>query len=176
LVRLWQEKRGEVEPEDLSGNLIVQLGVATEALNVQRHENTRAWAGWRPPWTGGSRGRGRCSRPSSCGLCVFGHAAVQGQMPAYPCCARRLTDGFERHWLSPGNVPGAFFRCTDLMLAARFRGKADVFLALWVIWPEQPLYRTAPAHLAGTARACPALLECVSIQMVLAPGSSRGCF
>ena len=33
LLRLWQEKRGEVEPEDLSGNLIVQLGVATEALN-----------------------------------------------------------------------------------------------------------------------------------------------
>jgi putative phage-type endonuclease len=36
LVRLWREKRGEVEPEDLSGNLIVQLGVATEELN-------RAW-------------------------------------------------------------------------------------------------------------------------------------
>jgi predicted phage-related endonuclease len=33
LVRLWREKRGEVEPEDLSGNLIVQLGVATEELN-----------------------------------------------------------------------------------------------------------------------------------------------
>ena len=33
LVRLWREKRGEAEPEDLSGNLIVQLGVATEALN-----------------------------------------------------------------------------------------------------------------------------------------------
>ncbi len=33
LLRLWQEKRGEVEPEDLSGNLIVQLGVATEELN-----------------------------------------------------------------------------------------------------------------------------------------------
>ena len=32
LVRLWQEKRGEVEPEDLSGNLIVQLGVVTEDL------------------------------------------------------------------------------------------------------------------------------------------------
>ena len=27
LLRLWQEKRGEVEPEDLSRNLIVQLGV-----------------------------------------------------------------------------------------------------------------------------------------------------
>src|SRR5271157_3447621 len=33
LVRLWQEKRGEVGPQDLSGNLIVQLGKATEDLN-----------------------------------------------------------------------------------------------------------------------------------------------
>jgi YqaJ-like viral recombinase domain len=36
LVRLWREKRGEAEPEDLSGNLVVQLGTATEELN-------RAW-------------------------------------------------------------------------------------------------------------------------------------
>src|SRR6266571_1246540 len=33
LVRLWREKRGETEPEDLSGNLIVQLGRVTEDLN-----------------------------------------------------------------------------------------------------------------------------------------------
>src|ERR1700758_2747606 len=33
LLRLCREKRGEVEPEDLSGNLIVQLGLATEKLN-----------------------------------------------------------------------------------------------------------------------------------------------
>jgi predicted phage-related endonuclease len=33
LLRLWREKRGEIEPEDVSGNLIVQLGVATEELN-----------------------------------------------------------------------------------------------------------------------------------------------
>src|SRR5215218_3953503 len=33
LLRLWREKRGEVEPEDFSGNLIVQLGLATEDLN-----------------------------------------------------------------------------------------------------------------------------------------------
>ena len=33
LLRLWQEKRGEIEPEDLSGNLVVQLGLATEDLN-----------------------------------------------------------------------------------------------------------------------------------------------
>jgi predicted phage-related endonuclease len=33
LLRLWRETRGEVEPEDLSGNLLVQLGVVTEDLN-----------------------------------------------------------------------------------------------------------------------------------------------
>jgi predicted phage-related endonuclease len=33
LLRLWREKRGEIEPEDLSRNLIVQLGRATEDLN-----------------------------------------------------------------------------------------------------------------------------------------------
>src|SRR6266550_4006281 len=38
LERLWREKRGEAEPEDLSGNLIVQLGVVTEPLNRQWFE------------------------------------------------------------------------------------------------------------------------------------------
>jgi predicted phage-related endonuclease len=38
LIRLWQEKRGEVGPEDLSGNLIVQLGLATEDLNRTCYE------------------------------------------------------------------------------------------------------------------------------------------
>jgi len=33
LLRLWREKRGEIEPEDLLGNLIVQLGLVTEGLN-----------------------------------------------------------------------------------------------------------------------------------------------
>jgi predicted phage-related endonuclease len=33
LLRLWREKRGEIDPEDLSGNLIVQVGLATEDLN-----------------------------------------------------------------------------------------------------------------------------------------------
>jgi predicted phage-related endonuclease len=36
LIHLWREKRGEAEPQDLSENLVVQLGAATEALN-------RAW-------------------------------------------------------------------------------------------------------------------------------------
>jgi hypothetical protein len=38
LVRLWHEKRGEAEPEDLSGNLLVQLGRATEELNRSWYE------------------------------------------------------------------------------------------------------------------------------------------
>jgi predicted phage-related endonuclease len=33
LLRLWREKRGEVQPEDLSNNLVVQLGAVTEELN-----------------------------------------------------------------------------------------------------------------------------------------------
>ena len=33
LRRLWQEKRGEVEPEDLTDDLVVQLGTVTEELN-----------------------------------------------------------------------------------------------------------------------------------------------
>ena len=37
LLRLWREKRGEIEPEDLSGNLIVQLGLVTEPLNRTRN-------------------------------------------------------------------------------------------------------------------------------------------
>src|SRR3954447_14818036 len=38
LLRLWREKRGEVEAEDLSGNLIVQLGTVTEELNRDWYE------------------------------------------------------------------------------------------------------------------------------------------
>ena len=38
LLRLWREKRGEVEPADFSANLVVQLGVATEALNRSWYE------------------------------------------------------------------------------------------------------------------------------------------
>jgi predicted phage-related endonuclease len=47
LIRLWREKRGEAEPEDLSGNLIVQLGIATEALNRHWYErNTGQSVEW----------------------------------------------------------------------------------------------------------------------------------
>src|SRR6516164_4744623 len=38
LIRLWREKRGEAEPEDLSGDLLVQLGAVTEQLNRHWYE------------------------------------------------------------------------------------------------------------------------------------------
>jgi hypothetical protein len=38
LLRLWKEKRGEVEPEDLSADLLVQLGTVTEHLNRHWYE------------------------------------------------------------------------------------------------------------------------------------------
>jgi len=44
LERLWREKRGDIEPEDLSGNLIVQLGLVTEPLNRQWYERNTGLA------------------------------------------------------------------------------------------------------------------------------------
>jgi predicted phage-related endonuclease len=38
LLRLWHEKRGEIEPEDFSNNLVVQLGLSTEDLNRHWYE------------------------------------------------------------------------------------------------------------------------------------------
>lgn len=38
LIRLWREKRGELEPQDFSKNLIVQLGNVTEDLNRSWYE------------------------------------------------------------------------------------------------------------------------------------------
>ena len=80
LIRLWKEKRGEVEPDDLSGNLIVQLGVATEALNRSWYErntgrvvsDVQRWVQhpvkrWMAATIDGMvRVSTRCSRPSSC--------------------------------------------------------------------------------------------------------------
>jgi predicted phage-related endonuclease len=44
VVRLWREKRGEIEPEDLSDNLIVQLGSVTEDLNRRWFERNTGQA------------------------------------------------------------------------------------------------------------------------------------
>ena len=44
LVRLWREKRGEAQPEDLSNSLIVQLGIVTEDLNRRWYERSAGHA------------------------------------------------------------------------------------------------------------------------------------
>jgi predicted phage-related endonuclease len=46
LLRLWQEKRGEIVNLDLSGVLIVQLGLVTEDLNRRWYE-LRVVSTWR---------------------------------------------------------------------------------------------------------------------------------
>ena len=52
LLRLWREKRGEAEPEDLSGNLIVQLGSVTEELNRHWYERNTGQVVTRGPTAG----------------------------------------------------------------------------------------------------------------------------
>src|SRR5262245_34167205 len=80
IVRLWREKRGEAEPKDLSGNLVVQLGTATEELNrtgtsaiqvaaSQRSKvasSTPRSPGWWRPWTVSWKKLEPSSRPNSC--------------------------------------------------------------------------------------------------------------
>ena len=44
LIRLWREKRGEAQPENLSDNLIVQLGTVTEDLNRRWYERNTGHA------------------------------------------------------------------------------------------------------------------------------------
>jgi predicted phage-related endonuclease len=44
LLRRWKEKRGEIEPEDLSGDLLVQLGTVTEHLNRHWYEKNSGHA------------------------------------------------------------------------------------------------------------------------------------
>jgi predicted phage-related endonuclease len=57
LIRLWREKRGEIKPEDLSTNLVVQFGVVTEELNRR----------WFERQTGCRLGSVSCATPSSTG-------------------------------------------------------------------------------------------------------------
>src|SRR3974390_1499878 len=45
LIRLWREKRIEIGPEDLSGNLILQPGVATKPHNRHSYERNPGQTG-----------------------------------------------------------------------------------------------------------------------------------
>ena len=45
LLRLWRVKRGDAEPEDPSGDLLVQLGTVTEPLNRLGYEKNAEQVG-----------------------------------------------------------------------------------------------------------------------------------
>ena len=45
LLRLWREKRGDVELEDLSGDLLVQLDTVTRQLNRRCYEKNTEQVG-----------------------------------------------------------------------------------------------------------------------------------
>src|SRR5262245_43305035 len=80
LIQLWREKRGEAQPDDLSGNLIVHLGSVTEDLNrawYERNTGRRVIAAQRRvkhsiiPYMAATldgviEGANAISRPSSC--------------------------------------------------------------------------------------------------------------
>ena len=80
LIRLWREKRGEVEPEAspaiswFSSDLPPRSSTAAGTRPIpgrwsptsRRECVTRRCAGWRPLWMDGLTAAMRCSRPSSC--------------------------------------------------------------------------------------------------------------
>ena len=101
LLPLWHEKRGELEPKDLSGNLVVQLGAVTEDLNRRWYETNTgqviidiqaanppsgaALDGGHALWTGSGQ-RGRVRGQIHAALVVLGrngggeiHAATAAQ-------------------------------------------------------------------------------------------------
>ena len=79
ILQLWREKRGELEPEDLSGTLPVMLGCWTEAFNRQWYERLsgervssggvsvicQRYLGAAARSTGSSKARARSGRPST---------------------------------------------------------------------------------------------------------------
>src|SRR5262249_48026369 len=83
LQRLWQEKRGEAEPDDLSGNLLVQLGLATEPLIG----------------SGTSARPARVSRTSKAGFATPGSAGGERRLMA---SSRAPAQSLKRNLCCPG--------------------------------------------------------------------------
>ena len=69
LLRLWREKRGEVEPEDLSDNLIVQLGCGDRRPQPSLVRAKHRAGGYRRPEAG----------PASLGPLAGGNPRRQGR-------------------------------------------------------------------------------------------------
>ena len=104
LIRLWREKRGEAEPEDLSGNLIVQLGTATEELNRALVRAQHRADGRRCPASGEALGHsldGRHPRRDRGG----DRGGVRGQVHA-ALVVRRAGGGRKAHGPGPAQYVG----------------------------------------------------------------------
>src|SRR5262249_46739571 len=153
LIRLWREKRGEIEPGDLSGNLIVQLGIVTEPLNrpwferktgraitdVQKriqHPVVR-WIGGDPRW--GGRGNG-CSIRSEIYAAVVVLRRGRSAKVSTAASAQYVGDKFHdlgalgHHWgwqmgrdRSPGRFPlsASAVHCREEVLALRGERRAS---------------------------------------------------
>ena len=142
LVRLWKQKRGEAEPEDLSGNLIVQLGTATEELNRTWYERNTG----RPVrdvqrqvafghFLDGGHPRRNCGRHRG-GLRVQVHAAVvllrggSGRKVHGPAAAQHVgsptcTTRFSPSSREAANGSKSRFPCTHSTSAFSFRPKRN---------------------------------------------------
>ena len=123
LIRLWKEKRGEGEPEDLSGNLIVQLGSshrrpqsplatrptpARSSPTSKSTSGTRACAGWRRRSTVWWKSSGWRPKPNSCCPGYFSEeAALEKYAPAIAAQYVALWPPDQRSfWLSPAAANG----------------------------------------------------------------------
>ena len=140
LLRLWREKRGEAEPEDLSGNLIVQLGLVTEALNRHWYErNTGQVSRMRPasPAASGDPVDGRDPRRHRRGQ----RGGVRGQIHA-ALVVLGGSRGREAHGAAPAQYVGDQLRKGAVLSIITGGGK-------WVEIkiPADPLYQ----HLLLTA-------------------------
>ena len=85
LLRLWREKRGEVEPGDLSGNLIVQLGLVTKPLQPIWYERNTGPEG-----------------PTQCAQCLFAFFGCMKLPEAHARPSPILVDEFDPGALQSG--------------------------------------------------------------------------
>ena len=104
LIRLWREKRGEIEPEDLSGNLIVQLGTCDRGAQPALVRAQQRPQGRRGPAPGPALGHSLDGRhPGRDGGGQWG--GVRGQVHA-ALVVRRAGGGRKAHGPGPAQYVG----------------------------------------------------------------------
>jgi predicted phage-related endonuclease len=154
LLRLWKEKRGEAEPEDLSDVLAVQMGSFTEPFNVAWFEKNTGRQVIRPS---GLAGDGIYSGPEPFMRCtVDGIVAEAGDLPEAlfeaKHCGTRNTDAeiFARY--VPQLTHNALCVGTRTAFLSCFKGNGD-----WVMFE----YDLDDAYAARLIAAEEAFWQCV---------------